>query len=64
MVNAFAALEPFDNHYFFVPVLARNYEGDVLTNRFCSAVTKQPFGTSIPATDNSMQILADDRIVR
>ena len=64
MVHSFAGVNPIKDLLFFVIAVRRNDDGDRFVDHLVGAKTEKLFGASVPAGDDSIQIFADDRVVR
>ena len=64
MLHAFASFEPLKNHRLFGPAVGRNNERDVAPNGFFRGVAEESFRSFIPTGNDTVEILADDPIVR
>src|SRR6266404_2770525 len=64
MVDSLASLESLKNLCFLVPAVGRNDERNVPADRLLCGVPEHSPRTFIPAGDDAIQILADDRVVR
>ena len=63
MLEALAATNARQNFRFLVLQVFRNDDGDRLADHLLGRIAEQPLGARIPADDDAVQILADDRIV-
>ena len=57
-------LEARDDLVFFRDAIRRNDERDVAADRLLRRVAEQPLGGGVPALDDAVERLADDRVVR
>src|SRR5262249_46393947 len=64
MVDVRAAQASIENAGFFVVAIRWDESGDRSAQHLPGRITEDPFSASIPARDNAVQVLADDRIVR
>src|SRR5262245_23051722 len=64
VVYRFPSSDSLKNVRFFTLAVLRNEQTNWLPNHFLSRIAKQAFSTAVPALDDSLQVLADDRIVR
>src|ERR1700730_1204388 len=64
MINALTSPEPLKNHCFLVLAISGNNEHNALADSLFSRVAEQPLRTFIPTGDHTIQVLADDGIVR
>ena len=64
MIDSPAALEPLENLRFFAPEIGRNNKRNVLSDGFLGGVAEYPFRSFIPTRDRTVELFADDRIVR
>src|SRR5678816_4408522 len=63
MVNPLASLDSVKNLLFFLNAIGRKEHPDGPADDFLRLVTKGAFGAKVPAGDDGMEILADDRVV-
>src|SRR6185369_206605 len=64
MVNPIAAADALQDFRFFLEMIRRNENGYRLADNLLRSISKDPLRTAIPARNDAIQILADDRIVR
>jgi hypothetical protein len=64
MPDLFAAPNALENLRFFIYVVRRDEHGNRLTNGFLCCVAKHFLGGPVPTRNDSVQILADDRVIR
>jgi hypothetical protein len=63
-LHAFAAGNAFDEEFEFVHSIGWNEHADVLPEDLLTAISIYPLRPGIPARDDSVEGLADDRILR
>src|SRR6185437_2856171 len=63
MIDPLPSPDASQNLAFFVVPLERNDRGDGPTDRLLRGVAEKAFRTPVPAADDAVQVLADDRIV-
>jgi hypothetical protein len=64
MIHAFATADAFEHPLLFLEPVLRNNQRDRTADRLCRCVPEQLLCGGIPAGDNSVQVLPDDRVVR
>ena len=63
MVDALAAPDLVENLRLFVQMIVRDQDRDRLADHFLGGVAEQALGADVPAHDDPVQVLADDRVV-
>ena len=64
MLHSFARKQARQNTRFLLLAIGRNDSRNRLANHLFSPITQKPFRPRVPACDNPIQTLADDRILR
>src|SRR5690242_3196151 len=64
MVDTFALAEPRQDVRLFALSIRRNQNGHRPADDFIRSVTKHPLRAVVPAPDDSIQVFADNRVVR
>ena len=64
MINALPTAHAFDDFWFFINAICRDQDRDWLADDLVRLIAEQPLGTAIPACDDAVEVLADNRVVR
>ena len=64
MINALPTAHAFDDFWFFINAICRDQDRDRLADDLFGPIAEQPLGTAIPACDDAVEVLADNRVVR
>ena len=64
MIDLFAAADAREDVRLFVEPVRRDQDRDRLADRFLGGVPENTFGGGIPGADDSIEVLADDGVVR
>src|SRR5499426_3612301 len=64
MVDALPTLQAFEQMGKIIGQVGRHQEGEWLPNGFFRAVPVKPFRAPVPASDDSLQGMANDRVIR
>src|SRR6202012_3865592 len=63
VVHALAALDAGNNFRLFTATVGGDDKSDVLADGFVGCIAKQPFRAFVPTGDDTIQILADNRVI-
>ena len=63
MINALTAAHALDDFWFFINAICRDQDRDRLADDLFRLIAEQPLGTAIPACDDAVEVLADNRVV-
>jgi hypothetical protein len=64
MVDALAALNALKNDWFFILAVGRDQDGDGFPEQFFGRIAEKAFRPLIPASDDAVEVFAEDRVVR
>ncbi len=64
MFNSLALTYLADDFGFLIDPIDRNDQCNVLTDRLCRCLAKKSLGSSVPARNDSVEILANDHLIR
>jgi len=63
MVNALTAADAPDDFWFFINPVFRYQDRDWLADDLFRTIAEQPLGTAIPACNDAVEVLADNRVI-
>ena len=63
MLHALAAFEAIQDLRFFIEAIRRKKNGDRLADHLLGGVAEYPLGGLVPASDDAVQVFADNRVI-
>src|SRR6476659_10250772 len=63
MINTLPTAHAFDDFWIFIKAICRYQDRDRLADDLIRLIAKQPLGTAIPASNDAVEVLADNRVV-
>ena len=64
MVDGLAAADALEYDEFLIVPLRRDQDGHRLADDFGGRIAEEPLGSFVPAGDDAIEVLTDDRVVR
>jgi len=64
MIYTLPTAHAVDDFWFFINAICRDQDRDWLADDLVRLITEEPLGTAIPACNDAVEVLADNRVVR